>query len=143
MFYWLFCISRIKNRVVSAASPTSQFVFTNFNIKAGRKTSVSLKQSGRMMKEGNVNTSWQKETGMATKRQKRKRRWYGGKTKSGWRWEWGRYSGAILLRKTQQCHGLPHSWSHYPDKFKDVITQILFFLVVISINYQTGKKATN
>lgn len=48
---------------------------------------------------------------------------------------WGRYSGATRFRKRQQCHGLPHSLSHYPDKFKDVITQILFFLVVISINY--------
>lgn len=45
------------------------------------------------------------------------------------------YSRATLFRKRQQCHRLPHSLSHYPDKFKDVITQILFFLVVISINY--------
>lgn len=51
----------------------------------------------------------------------------------------GGYSGATLFRKRQQCHRLPHSLSHYPDKFKDVITQILFFLVVISINYWRRK----
>lgn len=38
--------------------------------------------------------------------------------------------------------GRPRSPSHYPDKFKDVITQILFFLVVISINYRAEKEAT-
>lgn len=88
-----------------------------------------------MINGGNVDVRRQEETQRPKKETDEEGKVTGKETKSRRRRERGRYSRATLFRNRQQCHRLPHSLSHYPDTFKDVITQILFFLVVISINY--------
>lgn len=129
------CYTETSSRIPSPSS-----LSLSHGIKVQEEhLSYSSNQEGGTTKGGKCQHVMKKGNTKAKEEAGEEERVTSSKTKRRWGQEWGRYSEATLFRKRQQCHRLPHSVSHYPDKFKDVITQILFFLVVISINYWRRK----